>query len=61
MTVGDLAVLLETNELLTFPNQSAFVLSENVVIAKTPARPGQASPYLPVWSISFIDKSILNS
>jgi hypothetical protein len=61
MTVGDLAVLLETNELTDFSNLSAFVLSENVVISRTATRPGQGSPYLPVLSVSFIDKSILNS
>ena len=60
LQVGDLAVLLETNELQTYPNQVAFVLLGRFVIAQTIAHDGGLSPFLPVWSVSFIDKSILN-
>lgn len=47
LTVGDLAVLLETNELQTYPNQVAWVLLGRFVIAQTIAHSGGLSPFSP--------------
>jgi hypothetical protein len=59
LRLGDLAAILETNEIQTFPNQVAFVLLGKFVIAQTIAHEGRLSPFLPVWSVSFIDQSNL--
>jgi hypothetical protein len=58
--VGDLMAILEATELRDYGGGVAFLLYWHFIIANTAAHDGQPSLFLPVWSVSFIDKSILN-